>query len=252
MDSYEASIYSAVLITAVVLGSSIVYFVVSVFRHQRNYYAMQQAWFADEINLLEKERSRIARDMHDEIGPLVHVTQTYLGQLRPQSDTEAAYLEKAKDYLGQLVKRTHGIAVDLTPTALTGKGLEFTLRQLFDDLADLYPLQFNFQYEVDGPVDSSMGIHLYRIVQEITHNTIKHAKASRLRVHFRERKGRLYLFCGDDGTGFSLAAVRENKQGLGLGSLQSRTALLKGKVTIKSAPGTGTEYFFEFPLIKKT
>ena len=251
MDTYESSIYTAVVITAIVIGSSIVYFVVSVFRQQRNYLKQQRLYFTDEINLLEKERRRVATDLHDDIGPLLSVTKTHLGQIKPGDDGEARHIEKANEYLVRLMKRMGQIAVNLTPAALTKKGLEFALREFFYDLSEAYGLEIVFHYGISSVIDTSASIHLYRIVQEISHNTIKHAGASELQVHFKERKDRLYIFCKDNGTGFVAGEVNERRTGLGLSSLKSRTALLKGKMNLRSEMNKGTEYFFEFPLPKK-
>jgi two-component system, NarL family, sensor kinase len=250
MDTYETSIYTAVLITAAVLGCTIVYFAVSVYRQQRNYLRNQRIYFTDEINLLEKERSRVAIDLHDEIGPLLSVIKTHLEQLEPRSEKEIKHLEKTNEYLIRLLKRMREIAVNLTPNALAKKGLEFTLRQFFDDLGEVYSMQFLFTYDVNRKIDTDSSIHLYRIVQEIAHNAIKHAKATELKIHFKERKDRLYVFCQDNGSGFCVGEDNDRKTGIGLSSLKSRTALLKGKMTTGSQIDKGTEYFFEFPFPK--
>jgi signal transduction histidine kinase len=250
MDTYETSIYRAVLITAAVVGSSIIYFVISVFRQQRSYLKKQRQYFTDEVNLLEKDRNRVAIDLHDDIGPLLNAVKTYLEQLEPHNDQEAKYVGKAKAYLTQLVKRMGQIAMNLTPNALSRKGLQFTLQQFLEDLSEVYSIRLLLRYEVRTRIDTSMGIHLYRIIQEIANNTIKHAKASKLDILFKERKGILYVFCKDNGTGFAVDQASENRTGLGLSSLQSRTAILKGKIDIRSEANKGTQYFFEFPLSK--
>lgn len=250
MDSYETSIYTAVLITAVVLWSSIAYFAVSVFRQHKNSLKMQRLVFSDEINLLEKERRRISNDLHDDIGPLLSTIKTYLEQMHPVTEKEAGHLDKAEELLSRLMKRMGQIAINLTPKPLIKKGLAFTLDQFFKDLSEVYPIRFLFRYEVDGVIEADKSIHLYRIVQEVSHNVLKHANASELHIHFKQRKDIVYLYCKDDGVGFSIEEMNEKRPGLGLSSLQSRTALLDGKMQMHSAPGKGTEYFFEFPLFK--
>jgi signal transduction histidine kinase len=138
--------------------------------------------------------------------------------------------------------------VNLAPNLLVRKGLRFTLEKFIEDLGDVNKLQTELLYQVKTEIGAEKAIHLYRIIQEISHNTLKHAKAKKLLIHLKEKHGKLYLLCRDDGRGFNALEVNENRTGLGLGSLQSRTVMLEGKMRFKSKPKYGTEYFFEFPL----
>jgi signal transduction histidine kinase len=99
MGAYETSIYHAILITAIVLGCVIVYFAVSVFRQQRKYIRLQRQYFTDEINLLEKDRTRIARDLHDEVGPLLSLTKSHIAELEGTDEKENVHIGKATEHL---------------------------------------------------------------------------------------------------------------------------------------------------------
>lgn len=248
MGAYETSIYHAILITGFVLGFVIIYFAFSVFKQQKKYIKMQRQYFTDEINLLEKERTRMARDLHDEVGPLLSLTKSHINEIKTNTGAESFHIEKANENLNRLMGKMEQIALNLTPSSLVKKGLAFTLEKFFSDLQEACSLKFDFVFEVKKDIGPETSIHLYRIVQEITHNTMKHAHAGELRVHFKERGRKLYVFCKDDGTGFDTDKGSEKGQGLGLGSLESRTALLKGKIQCTSTSKYGTEYFFEFPL----
>lgn len=245
MYSHETSVYYAVLITALTIGCIIVYFILSLFRQQRKNIENRFAYFAADINLLEKDRSRVSRDLHDEMGTLLSVAQWHIHEVNAPLEEDKLHLEKATEMVEQMRRRLTEIAANLSPRSLTRKGLRFTLEHFFEDMKLVSGLQVVFTYEAGDVSDTEKGIHIYRIVQEITHNAIKHARAKQLVIHFKERKGKLYVYCKDDGIGFD--AGEEKGHGSGLGNLQSRTELLKGKMTCTSKPGHGTEYLFELP-----
>jgi signal transduction histidine kinase len=92
-------------------------------------------------------------------------------------------------------------------------------------------------------------LQIYRIVQELVHNTVKHSGGTELFVQLFERKKKIYLYYKDNGKGIQNDSA-EKSDGLGLGSLQNRAAMLGGSMTYNSFNETGTEYFFEIPLIK--
>lgn len=251
MDTHETSIYTTALIVFGTLGVSIIYFVVSIYRQQRYFLDQQRMYFTDDINLLEKERSRTAHDLHDEIGPLVTAMRTRLQLIKPAGEKDAEHIKKIEEYAGSFLKRMREIAINLSTGSLAEKGLEFALRQMLENVQEIYAIRFRLVYRVETAIDVNSRIHLYRIVREIIHNTIKHAGASEMRIQLQERKGMLYLVCSDNGSGFTTENKHEKEGGLGRSSLQSRTIVLKGSMQIESEPGKGTQHIFKFPFPKQ-
>jgi signal transduction histidine kinase len=247
MDSHETSIYIAVLITSLVLGCVIVYFAVSIFRQQRSYIHLQRKFFGEEVDVLEQERRRVAHDLHDEVGPLLSLTKSHISEVKAKGEREALHIDKTNQYLVTAMERMEQIAINITPSSLTKKGLFFSVEEFFNDVKEVHPLVIVFKYEVKGSIELNRSLHLYRIVQELTHNTIKHAQARDLYVHFKERNQKLYLFYSDNGKGFESGASKSNG-GLGKGSLRNRCEILYGKMNVYSKKNKGTEYFFEFPM----
>jgi signal transduction histidine kinase len=86
------------------------------------------------------------------------------------------------------------------------------------------------------------------MIQEIVHNTIKHAQAKNLQIGFSEENGHLLCLTKDDGKGFDREKAMTASQGLGLRSLESRCEILNGILTLESAPGLGTNYFIKIPV----
>lgn len=248
MDTHEASIYTAVLITALVLGCTILYFAYTVFRQQRKYIQMQRIYFTKEINLLEKERNRVARDLHDELGVLLSMAVSSIQQIKSGSEHPHLLAEKADDYIQQAVRRMGQIAINLTPTALTKKGLKFTIERFFEALQEVCAIRFYSTYEVKDMMPPAKSIHLYRIVQEVCNNAIKHSQATQLEIRFKQRKNKIYIWCKDNGIGFNIDKTDHQREGLGLNSIRSRTEILNGQMKCTSDAQNGTEYFFEFPI----
>src|ERR1700751_4273266 len=97
MYPIETSIYTAVLITAVVVGALLIYFGITIFRNQRKHFKLLTEHFLEEMERLEKERIRIATDLHDELGPVLSVTQIHIDKITPGNDKDAMHLKKASE-----------------------------------------------------------------------------------------------------------------------------------------------------------
>jgi signal transduction histidine kinase len=91
-------------------------------------------------------------------------------------------------------------------------------------------------------------IHIFRMIQEIVLNTIKHADAHNLQIGFSEEEGHLLCLTKDDGRGFDKEKVLAGSSGMGLRSLESRCEILNGVLTLDSMPGAGTNYFIRIPV----
>ncbi len=246
MDTHEASIYTAVVITALVLGSTILFFAFSIFRQQRRYIKMQRMYFTVEIEALEKERYRVARDLHDELGPSLSLSRSHICEISAHDQDSRHHIEKASDFLYDVMKKMGQIAHNLAPGSLEKKGLKYALLQFLDGLQEVSQIRFELIYELRQELELNRRIHLYRIIQELGHNAVKHSGASKMDIQLKEKNEMIYLYSKDNGSGFEMnRAFLSN--GLGLGSIKSRTELLRGRMRWQSKSQKGTMYFFEFP-----
>lgn len=200
-----------------------------------------------ELEVIEAERGRIANDLHDDLGSLLAVVSARMASLTVNSDQDKENLEKMKTYLHHAIERVGKISFNLTPQTLIRGGLDEALKEFFYHYQELHTTQLEYVYTVNGTIPHAKALHLYRIVQELVHNGLKHARASLLRVHLIENDGVIQLLYKDDGVGFSDRAAEEFR-GLGLNSLRNRTTILHGKMTFSTKRGCGVEYRFEIPL----
>lgn len=247
MDAQETNFYTAILIVCAVVGVIITYFIVSIIRQQRRAVRLYQQNLLMEITTLEKERSRMASDLHDEIGPILSSLKLRIGSLDIQSRDDEEEVRKANVQIDNLLKRIREILFDLMPTSLTTKGLTAAIGEFVHYCSKSSSLKINFQFT---PVETTQAqsINLYRIVQEIIHNTIKHAAASELLIELREEKSAIILSAKDNGKGFDYEEKARETSGMGLRNLLRRTEILGGKMFLDSKKDKGTTYIFEIPI----
>lgn len=245
MDAHETSLYTAIWYIVIVLGSIIVYFIVSIVWQQRKRQALQESYLRQELNIQEQERLRIGRDLHDEIGPILWYTQAELVGLTQRFPELKTALQKTQDKLQESMVVMGRIVQDLSSGKLVDKGLAQGLEDLFDELPLLYPLRFRLDCRLQTKLTGEAALQIFRIVQELVRNTLKHAKANTVELALEEEQGVLYLEYRDDGKGF-FARDASTGKGLGLQSIRNRTALLGGTVHFPDEGQRG--YFFQFPI----
>lgn len=193
----------------------------------------------------EKERSRLARELHDGLGQLLAAAKLQLGLA---SGGEALAFSKAQQLLEETVLEVRSISHNLMPMSLASRGLTAALQQLFEKLQAPGKLEVEAHVEADFTAfDSPAQIAIYRIIQEVLHNMVKHAHASRIVVDIQADEGDLLISLADDGKGFDTTLVQQSK-GMGWENLRTRVSLLQGKLELNSKPGRGTLVFVAVPM----
>ena len=248
MDAPETTILSAILISATIIGAIIIYFIISMIRQQRRNQRLYQSKILAEITTLEKERERVAADLHDELGPILASVKFKLSSLEIQPGEDQAILEKINSNLDEIIKRMREISNDLLPNTLLQKGLAAAMQESIEKLHYSNNLQVKFAYHDIPQLAQQKAVNIYRMFQEIIHNTVKHAGAKELRIELKMDQGKLILLTEDNGIGFDYSARSKDNTGLGLRNLLSRTEMLGGNMYIDSRKGKGTKYTFEIPV----
>jgi two-component system NarL family sensor kinase len=245
MDAQETGVYTAAVITTVVIGGNILYFIISSIRRQKRNLRLQKQNILAEISAIEKDRSRIAYDIHDELGPVLSSVKLMVNTFELKDTDDKLQVEKINDNIDRALTRIREISYNLMPAVLLRAGLITALKEYVNNFSSL-----GLRIYLDAPdtltLSESKSINIFRIVQEITHNTIKHAKASSLEIDFIIEKNKLIILLKDDGIGFEQKEIAK-QAGLGLKSLQSRTQLMNGRMYCESKKGNGTEFIFEIP-----
>jgi two-component system, NarL family, sensor kinase len=176
----------------------------------------------------EKERNRIATDLHDGlIGKLSIIRMKAQLAQTPQ---------EIELMLGDSIAEARRISHDLMPPLIEFSSVPELIDGLLEPWRQKLHIDFTADVRVATEVSPQAKIQLIRIVQELITNTIKHAGATHVRVVFRHTPISMALLVSDNGKGFDVSLL---KNGLGLGSLEMRAQYLGGNCRIKSSPGKG-------------
>jgi two-component system, NarL family, sensor histidine kinase DegS len=211
------------------------------------------------FQIIEEERMRIARDMHD--GPAqsmanlvlqAEILERLLDRNPKQLVTELA---EFKNSVRNALEETRQLIFDLRPMTLDDLGLVPTLRKFIKEYGDRYGLatRFNVVGQERRLQGNTEGV-LFRIIQEALTNVHKHARAKMAEVTMNLQPSRVSVVIKDDGQGFDVARTEANlhkNKNLGLLSMRERAELEKGTLEIRSQPGRGTEVKVEIPLSKR-
>jgi two-component system, NarL family, sensor kinase len=248
MDSQEARIFIAIVIAVLVLAAIIIYFAISMIRQQRRNLELQKANVLAEISAMEKERARIAADLHDELGPVMSVIKFRVDDASQSDKVEQEQLSKASEQLDGLIGRMREIANNLMPRALQRKGLVTAVDEYISKMQDTVKIKFSFEHPDKVELPEDKAIHVYRALQEVIHNCIKHSGADTMEIRMEKKPASVSIFCRDNGKGFDHEKIGHEATGIGLGSLKNRTEILGGTMILESKPGKGTAFLFDIPV----
>lgn len=189
----------------------------------------------------ERERARVARDLHDGLGGMLAGVKINLSGWAANHDTQTQDVELSR-IIGQLdnsVKELRLIARNMMPETLLKFGLETALRDLCESIMS-ENLHVDFQpFGINKDIPLPIQITVYRIVQEILTNTIRHSRATNIVLQCSLNEGIFFITAEDNGIGFD-ASILKDKAGMGLNNIKNRVEYLKGKVEIISAINEGT------------
>jgi two-component system NarL family sensor kinase len=198
----------------------------------------------------ERERSRIASDLHDRLGSLLSTVKLHFSSLEPYfegNEEISKGFEYAISLLDQSVSEVRSVSHNLAKEILTEFGLMGAVENLRTAINSAGVLNLIFiAPEREIKLNYEVEIEIYRIIQELVTNAIKHANANELVIQFIADDKVLTLTVEDDGKGFDINNV--NKDGLGLNNVFERSKKIKGKYSIDSAPNNGTSFIFDIPI----
>lgn len=197
----------------------------------------------------EQERTRLAKDLHDGLGGMLsgikYSMNTMKGNLIMTPENAQAF-ERSMDMLDSSIKEMRRVAHNMMPEALVKFGLDTALRDFCNDINLSGALQVSYQSIGLESVqfEQTTAITIYRIVQELVNNTMKHAAAATAIVQVSKTNEEISITVEDDGKGFD-PVILQGAKGIGWSNIHGRVEYLKGKLDIRSAPGKGTSVHIE-------
>ncbi|MBS1634938.1 MAG: sensor histidine kinase [Bacteroidetes bacterium] len=204
------------------------------------------------IDAEEKERRRIAQDLHDGVGQLLSAAKLNLSNLeskvKPATPEEQDALHNAISLVDDSVKEVRTVSHNMMPNTLIKMGLASAVREFIGKLGNQPSLRVDLEIVgLDERLEPQLETVLYRVIQEVVNNIIKHAKASQISMQLIRHDKELSFMIEDNGIGFDTSKL-ETFEGIGLKGIQSRIEFLNGSVHFDSQPGRGTTVIVEVPL----
>jgi two-component system, NarL family, sensor kinase len=249
MDTKEATLFTAIVIAGFIIIFFISFFILSIIRQQRRILELSRQNSLAEITAMEKERARIANDLHDDLGPIMSVTKFQVDNLTIQDEEEKEQQHLAVEHLDNLLTRLREISNDLMPQVLLRKGLWASLEEFILRIKRNSGISISLSLSNPPLLPQDIEINIYRVLQEIFHNILKHAIASEVNVEVVGKEKQLIITCMDNGKGFDYEKTLRENAGQGLQSIQNRVQLLKGQLVVQSRAGKGTAYQITVPVI---
>ena len=224
---------------------------------ERLTYQLQLQSLASELVLTEqRERRRLATDLHDSIGQLLAISKIKLSALGnvASADDIAGDLKEIRDLIALAIEQTRSLVFELSPPVLYEFGIEAALEYLVERMQKLHDLRFEFVDDRQPkPLSEDLAVLLFRAVQELLVNVVKHSRARNARTFIETKDEKIRITVEDDGVGFDISEIdshigRAGK--FGLFSIRERLNHLGGHFDIASKPGHGTQVSLAAPLQK--
>ena len=195
----------------------------------------------------EKERARIAGELHDDLGALMTNVRMHFEALK-NSPSDDLY-QKTNTLLDEAYAKVRSIAHAKNSGVIANQGLLKALKDLAHKISQVNELQIDVQaHGMDTRLENSLELSLFRIIQELITNVIKHAQAKTLTIHLVNHGDSLNIMVEDDGVGFDPRHISKRSEGMGINAIDKRVAHLNGTLEIESEPGQGTSVIIDLPL----
>jgi len=191
----------------------------------------------------EKERKRIAKDLHDGLGPLLATVKISVSALlkKEKEPGNIEIIKNADGVITEAIRSIKDISNNLSPHVLNNFGLATAIKKFANNINQLKKTAIHFHSNMfNQRLSNSVEIILYRIVCELIHNSIQHADAEHIEISLNNRNNIIDLFYDDDGKGFNFSyETIFNNKGSGLQNMISRLDSIHGYHEIESKPGKG-------------
>jgi len=200
----------------------------------------------------DEERRRIARDLHDRLGSILSTVKLHFStmeeEIRKLQEKQNTSYELATQLLDEAVDEVRKISHDLHSGTITKFGLKHAVEELISAIQGKSGIEIHYiDNHIDAEMVANFEVELYRIIQELLSNTLKHAAASEVNIQLMGAEGFITFSYEDNGKGMDRTLLK-NEQGLGLLSIENRVQKINGRSTLDSRPGHGFTYIIEIPV----
>ena len=203
------------------------------------------------IEAEEKERKRIAADLHDGVGQMMSAAKMNLSVFETElpfaNEAQKKSFENVMDLIDESCKEIRNVSHQMMPNALLKLGLASAVKEFIDKI-DTRVIKVSLHTEgLNEPIDNNTETVLYRVIQECVNNVLKHSGADHLDISLLKDTNSISVTIEDNGKGFD-CSDKLKFEGIGLKNIISRITYLKGTIDFDSSPGKGTLVAMHVPL----
>ncbi len=201
----------------------------------------------------EKERQRIANDLHDNLGSLLATLKLHFQNLKVKKERlkteEDVLLNKTDDLIEEAYQKVRGIAHARNAGVMANEGLLPAVKNFAAKVSSTNQLVIEvLDHGLEERLENSLEITLFRIIQELITNIIKHANATEASIHLTHHESSINIMVEDNGNGFDISSIKP-KEGMGLYSIQKRIEYLNGTIAIDTGIGRNTSIIIDIPFL---
>ncbi len=187
----------------------------------------------------EKERQRIANDLHDDLGGLMATIKLHFNVLQDKQTPEL--FDKTNTLLDEAYQKIRTIAHAKNSGVIAKQGLLKAIQNMADKVSTSNKIKIEVvDHGLEDRLENSLELTIFRIIQELVTNIIKHAKATEVTIHLTNHDESLNIMVEDNGKGFNPSQITTKSKGMGISSIDKRIEHLNGSMTIESEPDKGT------------
>lgn len=202
----------------------------------------QQQLLDTEKQTTDRERNRIAKDLHDSVGSSLLATKLSVSRILKRYNHHES--DEIEQQLATILNEIKGIIYDLSPTELERDGLSASVKQYIDRLSSVTDIQLHVAFYGEDVREGRIIIPIFRVLQELLSNSIKHSNGNSISLHINSFEKLLNIVYEDNGQGFSPQFFKGS--GLGLNTIEARIGALNGQVKVDSGD-YGTSYIIDVP-----
>jgi PAS domain S-box-containing protein len=198
------------------------------------------------IDAQEQERTRIGRELHDDINQRLAMLGVELERLQDDPSEIQKRVQELRQQTAEISNDVQALSHDLHSSKLEYLGVVAGIKSWCREFGERQKMEIGFKSDVPSVLPLDVGRTLFRLLQEALHNASKHSSARRVDVQLGEESGEIHLIVSDTGRGFDVESAFQGK-GLGLTSMRERVRLVKGTIEIQSKPMGGTTIHVRVP-----
>ncbi|WP_179320652.1 ATP-binding protein [Winogradskyella helgolandensis] len=194
----------------------------------------------------EKERQRIANDLHDDLGGLMANVKLHFNALKDKDSPEL--YSKTNNLIEEAYQKVRSVAHAKNSGVIAKQGLLKAVRHMADKVSGSNTIKIEvLDHGLDNRLENSLELTLFRIIQELITNVIKHSEASEVTIHLTNHEDSINIMVEDNGKGFNSNQITKTNKGMGISSIDKRVEHLEGQLTIESEINKGTTVIIDIP-----